>query len=101
MDERERLMQFFQTHEKERLQVELCMGEIGKTRKFAISDYVDLLITLKKESNFLHYLALGTIPLGLILMGILPGGVGFLILIVLSDDVRPYHENAGGKQRLV
>lgn len=96
LDERERLMQFFQTHEKERLQVELCMGEIGKTRKFAISDYVDLLITLKKESNFLHYLALGTIPLGLILMGILPGGVGFLILIVLlAFDITKYYKRKG------
>ncbi len=96
LDERERLMRFFRENEKERLKVELCFGEIGKTRKFAISDYVDLLLTLKKESNILHYLALGTIPLGLIFMTILPGGIGFLILIaLLVFDIAGYYKRKG------
>lgn len=96
LDERERLMKFFQTHEKERLDLELCFAEIGCTRKFAISDYVDLLLTLKKESNMLHYLAIGTIPVGLILMTILPAGIGFLIMIaLLVFDIVQYYKRKG------
>lgn len=96
LDERERLMEFFKTHEKERLELELCFAEIGHTRKFAISDYVDLLLTLEKESNRLHYLAIGTIPLGLVLMTILPAGVGFMIMIgLLAFDIAGYYKRKG------
>lgn len=96
LDERERLMHFFQTHEKERTELEVCFAEIGRTRKFAISDYVDLLLTLKKESNFLHYVALGTIPIGLLLMTVLPEGVGFLLLIaLLIFDITQYYKRKG------
>lgn len=96
LDERERLMKFFQTHAKERTELEVCFAEIGRTRKFAISDYVDLLLTLKKESNFLHYVALGTLPIGLLLMTILPEGVGFLLLIaLLIFDITQYYKRKG------
>ena len=96
LDERERLIRFFQTHEKERLELELCFAEIGRTRKFAISDYVDLLVTLKKEKNGIHYLALGTIPLGLLLMTVLPQGVGFLLMIGLFVfDISQYYKRKG------
>lgn len=96
LDERERLMKFFQSHEKERTELEVCFAEIGRTRKFAISDYVDLLLTLKKENNFLHYVALGTIPIGLLFMTVLPEGVGFLFLIaLLIFDITQYYKRKG------
>ena len=96
LDERERLMQFFASHEKERLELELCFAEIGKTRKFAISDYVDLLLTLEKENNIWHYLAIATIPAGLLMMSIFSVGTGFLIMLgFVVLNIIKYYQRKG------
>lgn len=96
LDERERLIHFFATHEQERADLEVCFRQIGKTRRFSISDYIDLLITLKKESNVEHYIALCTIPFGLILMTVLEVGVGFTVMLMLLVwDVFRYYKRKG------
>lgn len=83
LDERERLIHFFATHESERVDLEVCFRQIGKTRRFSINDYIDLLVTLKKESNVEHYIALLTIPIGLVLMTVFEVGVGLVVMMVL------------------
>ena len=99
LDERERLIHFFATHEQKRADLEVCFRQIGKTRRFSISDYIDLLITLKKESNAEHYIALFTIPFGLILMTVLEVGVGFTVmLMMLVWDVFRYYKRKGAIQ---
>lgn len=96
LDERERLMKFFASDENARLQLELCFAEIGKTRKFAISDYVDLLMTLEKENNFWHYFAVLTIPFGLLLMSIMSVGAGFAIMTgMIVVNVAQYYRRKG------
>ena len=61
--------------------------------------YIDLLITLKKESNAEHYIALFTIPFGLILMTVLEVGVGFTVmLMMLVWDVFRYYKRKGAIQ---
>ena len=96
LDERERLMHFFATHESERVELEVCFRQIGKTRRFSINDYIDLLVTLNKESNAEHYLALFTIPIGLVLMTVFEVGVGFAVmLMLLVFDVARYYKRKG------
>ena len=96
LDERERLIHFFATHESERVELEVCFQQIGKTRRFSINDYIDLLVTLEKESNVEHYIALCTIPIGLILMTVFEVGVGFAVmLMLLVFDVVRYYKRKG------
>lgn len=96
LEERERLIHFFATHESERVELEVCFRQIGKTRRFSINDYIDLLVTLKKESNVEHYIALFTIPIGLILMTVFEVGIGFAIMMMLLVwDVVRYYKRKG------
>ena len=96
LDERERLIHFFATHESERVELEVCFQQIGKTRRFSINDYIDLLVTLEKESNVEHYIALCTILIGLILMTVFEVGVGFAVmLMLLVFDVVRYYKRKG------
>lgn len=95
LDERERLMQFFASEEDKRIRLELCFAKIGKTRKFAISDYVDLLTGLEKESNFSHYLALATVPLAIGMMVTFSAGSLPLILLLLIWNIVSYYRRKG------
>ena len=43
LDERERLIAYFQTHEEERIQVLTRVNEVKKIWKMSIADYIDAL----------------------------------------------------------
>ncbi len=96
LEERARLADFFATHQKDRVNLEVCLWQIGKTRKFSISDYIDLLVTLDKESNLKHYIALFTIPMGLLLMTVSEVAIGFVIMLfLLMWDISQYYKRKG------
>lgn len=40
LEERERLIEFFRTHEKERLETQLCLARIGKMKDISMTDYI-------------------------------------------------------------
>ena len=48
--ERERIIQYFDTHEDERTKVMMALKSIGYTRKISVSDYMDRLLELKPHS---------------------------------------------------
>lgn len=47
----EKLIEYFRTHEDERVQLQLKMSELGYTGKYSLYDYMDHLDTLGKRSN--------------------------------------------------
>ncbi|MBQ9765787.1 MAG: hypothetical protein IJW18_06290 [Lachnospiraceae bacterium] len=56
LDERERLISFFQKNEEERRTVQLAYGKIGRTKGLSASDYISRLNDVQRESNWNHYL---------------------------------------------
>ncbi|MGN0375376.1 MAG: hypothetical protein ACI4EN_07740, partial [Butyrivibrio sp.] len=56
LEEREKLIKYFDTHERERTNISVSMRMIGFTRKISVSDYMENLFKLKPASNVLHYL---------------------------------------------
>lgn len=50
-DEFEHRVEYFRTHEKERLQLQLALHKMGYTGKYSIYDYLDNLDTLGKRSS--------------------------------------------------
>ena len=55
LNERERLIRFFQTHEAERERfLELC-AEIGKTGRYSVFDYIYNLAEMKMETLFEYF----------------------------------------------
>ena len=49
LDERERLIAYFQTHEEERIQVLTRVNEVKKIWKMSIADYIDALKDVDRE----------------------------------------------------
>ena len=56
LEKREQLIEYFDTHEKERTRIMMYFAEIGFVRKISISDYMKNLFELKAGSNVFHYM---------------------------------------------
>lgn len=54
--ERERLINYLDSHDDERTRIMVSMRGIGFTRKISASDYMERLIQLKPASNVFHYI---------------------------------------------
>lgn len=82
--ERDQLVEFFATHEEERLKMQWILSEVGKTRLGSLSDTILALDGAPKVNPALHWgmltLLLGTL---LILLPLSPLH-GFLVLFLLS-----------------
>lgn len=49
LEERERLIQFFRTHEKERVEIQKALGKIGKIKDLSITDYIYRMSDVKRQ----------------------------------------------------
>lgn len=56
LEKREKLIEYFDTHEKERTQIMMCFSKMGFVRKISVSDYMKNLFELKAGSNVFHYM---------------------------------------------
>lgn len=56
LNERERLISYFQKHEEERSSLQMVFGQIGRSKGLSASDYISRLKDVKKESNLRHYM---------------------------------------------
>lgn len=56
LEKREQLIEYFDTHEKERTRIMMYFAEMGFVRKISISDYMKNLFELKAGSNVFHYM---------------------------------------------
>lgn len=56
LEKREQLIEYFDTHEKERTRIMMYFAEMGFVRKISISDYMKNLFELKSGSNVFHYM---------------------------------------------
>lgn len=81
--ERNRLIEYFQTHQKERIEVQTKLNNIGKLRKISAFQYINRLSEQEPESNLPHYLmALGLI-VSIIFIFVRPGiGVGLSLFFM-------------------
>lgn len=58
LEELDKLADFFDSHEKERMNVQRAYVKLGFAKHIAISDYIGLLVDLKAGSNLIHYVSL-------------------------------------------
>lgn len=55
LTERERLFCFMKEHPRERIRMQEIFSKIGKTREYAIADYISMLAQAEKTRNWIHY----------------------------------------------
>lgn len=63
LEERKRIIDFFEQNEEERVKLQCIYGEIGRTGNYSLSDYIYNLADLDKKSNRKEY--------GMLILGIL------------------------------
>lgn len=83
LEEREKLVEFFSCHEKEREEMQLHLSKVGKTRLGSLSDTVLALNSSPKVKTGIHAFMLALIVLDLAVLLPLNPLVGFFIFLVL------------------
>lgn len=58
LEERDRLIRYFQTHEADRLRVQYICHKLGRMKKYSVSDYLLRLKDLQISGNGIHYLVI-------------------------------------------
>ena len=100
LEERETLVEFFSTHQKEREEMQLLLYQVGKTRLHSLSDTVLELNSSPKVKTGIHRFMLVLLVLNLVVL--LPWNpvVGFFIFLVLMvANITIYY--AGNDRKLI
>lgn len=82
LSERERLIGYFDGHEKQRTEIMQAFSEIGFTRKISVSDHMARLFSLKAASNVPHILNLLCILIAVLFMILIDPVFGIMLLLV-------------------
>lgn len=84
--ERNRLIEYFQTHEKERLQIQTKLNKISKLRKISAYEYANRLSELEPKSNITHYFSILALIISIALVFVNPSiGVGLTIFTMVVN----------------
>lgn len=100
LEERNRLVEYFQKHKEKREKMQVFFGKVGKTGKRSIFDYIYNLAELKPQSNLIHFLSLLLIILSVSMIPLNPaigvvaviGAIGYSWYIYnkLKKKIAPY-----------
>ena len=100
LEEREKLVEFFSSHTKEREEMQLHFSKVGKTRLGSLSDTVLALNSSPKVKTGIHVFMLTLILLDLAVLLPLNPLVGFFMFLVLMvTNITIYY--AGNDRRLI
>lgn len=91
LSERNRLIEYFRTHEDERIQIQAKLNNVGKLRKISAFEYVERLSKQEPQSNLPHYLMLVAILISFTMIFIKPSiGVGMTIFTMAFNIFNYY-----------
>lgn len=70
LEEREKVFEYMKSHKEQRIKMQTLFSAIGRTREYAITDYIFLLKEVKLERVWEHYVAafLGIVSIGSMLL---------------------------------
>lgn len=97
---RKEIMDYFASHEEERLDVQMVFAKMGRMHKFSLADYMELMGNLDLRGGIKHYVCLGALfaALGLLFINIPLGVCAFLVVLTSNmlfyfrrkADMEPY-----------
>lgn len=91
LKERSRLMNYFNDHESERLQLQTRLHNMGKIKHISVYEYINRLEAQKTESNLIHYLLDCALLISIGLIFVVPGLGGALTLIISIINILSYY----------
>lgn len=88
LQQREEAIEYFRTHEDERVSCQLLFARLGRMGKFSIYDYLDYLGDLGKRKNTRHYAAMLSVLFGVLFLFFnLPVGILLLVVIFVANII--------------
>lgn len=91
LEERNRLIEYFQSHKEERIQIQTRLNKIGKLRKISAFEYANKLSEQEAKSNAPHYLMALALLISIAIVFIHPPlGVGLTIFATTINIVLYY-----------
>jgi len=91
LEERNRLIEYFQTHENERLHMQTKLNKVSKLRKISAFEYANRLSELEPKSNLPHYLMIIALILSLAFIFLNPSiGMGLTIFTMVINILLYY-----------
>ena len=91
LSERNRLIEYFQSHEKERRQIQIKLYNVGKLRKISAFEYINRLSQQKPGSNIPHYLMILGLIISIATLFINPGlGIALTVFSMTFNIITYY-----------
>ncbi len=95
LNEREKLISFFQNNGATRLKLETDFALIGKNKKVSIYEYMDQIDRVRRESNLIHYIGLAGLLLSLVLLICSVEKAGLLLIGFIIFNLLTYYKRKG------
>lgn len=92
LKERERLIEFMAGHKEERKKLQVIFGTIGRTSKYAVTDYISFLDAISLSSNKKHYLIAAMSAVSLVTMFFNPIIGIVLVIAAFSVSASTYYK---------
>lgn len=84
--DQEELIRYYQEHERERIELQMLFGKIGKYHGASIYSYISRSIEMNTHTPLVHYLCPIALAIAIGSLFFNPAeGVGFLILVVITN----------------
>ncbi len=95
LQEREKIISFFQKNGEERLKLQTGFALIGKNKKVSVYEYMDQIDRVRRESNLMHYVGVGGIFISVILLLCSVWKAGLLLLGFIMFNLLTYYKRKG------
>lgn len=92
LQKQNRIVEFFQSHEKERIEVQLQLYNMGKIKAISVYEYLNRLGDQERKSNLPHLLMNGCLLLSLGLLFITPAVGGVLLFVTFGNNIYQYYK---------
>lgn len=98
LEERHRLITYFQTHEEERVKLQYIYRQLGRMNRHSVTDYLVRLMKLPEGQNIRHYLVIAAEIASVALLWV-DGAVGGLCLTVsIAYGIADYYKRKGSAE---
>lgn len=91
LEERNRLIEFFQSHEKERSQTQMNLNNVGRLRRISAFEFINRLSEQNPGSNIPHYLMILGLIISIVFLFINPAlGMGLTLISMVFNIITYY-----------
>lgn len=91
LTERNRLIEYFSSHAKERLKLGMALKTIGKLKNISIYEYINRLDTIDEKSNISHILMIVGLITSIVIIPFSPGIGGILTFLFVANNIIQYY----------